>query len=322
MKHLKHDVLRLAGTYLAIIMVMSLAFSAIFYNASVRELNRPHKEAVGAEELVFQELMAERATTAKAALLVDLMLVNVLALIVGSMLSYLLAQATLKPIEDNMEAQSQFVSDASHELRTPLTALRAANEVALRDKKLTLRDAKQVIADNVDDIARLQDLTNSMLGLLRDDSVVQTKEVADLASIIGDAVTMVVSQAMAKDIAIVPALADVKLLVNRQQLVQLITILLDNAVKYSPHGKTIYISTAAKGRMAIITVRDEGIGMDDVALKQIFTRFYRAEQSRTTVGYGLGLAIAKKITLAHKGTIGATSQVGVGSTFTVKIPRS
>lgn len=98
-------------------------------------------------------------------------------------------------------AQAQFVSDASHELRTPLTALRASNEVALRNKKLKLADARQVIADNIDDIARLQDLANSMLGLLKDDDAAALQQPVRLDAIVSGAVNMVVTQALAKDIS-------------------------------------------------------------------------------------------------------------------------
>jgi signal transduction histidine kinase len=174
MKHLKRDVFRLASTYLIIIMVMSVGFSVVFYQTSTKEFNHRPRDINGpisplADNPSFQAYLDEREAAARQSLMLDLVILNIIALIVGSLLSYLLARRTLQPIEDNMEAQAQFVSDASHELRTPLTALRASNEVALRNKKLKLADARQVIADNIDDIARLQDLANSMLGLLKDD---------------------------------------------------------------------------------------------------------------------------------------------------------
>lgn len=325
MKHLKRDVFRLASTYLIIIMVMSIGFSAVFYQTSTREFDRRPRDGSGpnaplVNDPSFQAYLDEREEIARRSLLIDLIILNTIALIVGSLLSYILAQRTLQPIEENMEAQSQFVSDASHELRTPLTALRAANEVALRSKNLKLTDAKQVIADNVDDIARLQDLANSMLGLLKDDNRTLLQQAVPLESVVSDAVNMVVTQALAKDIAIDDQTMNVTILGSDQKLTQLMTILLDNAIKYSDHGTTIHLTSHTKGKLAYIGVRDEGIGMDAETLAQVFTRFYRAEKSRTTSGYGLGLAIAKKIVDAHGGKIRATSQPGKGTEFTIALP--
>lgn len=332
MKHLKRDTFRLAGTYLLIIMVMSLGFSVVSYNTSLRELSRrpvganPSRVVLTPDDnssnppMTFEDYLSQRADESKKALLVDLAVFNALALIIGGVLSYLLAEKTLQPIEDNMEAQSQFVSDASHELRTPLTALRATNEVALRNTHLKLKDARQVIADNVDDITRLQELANSMLGLLAEDSSALFQESVPLQQVITDAMNMVVNRALAKDIAVDDETSAIMLRGNHQRLTQLLTILLDNAIKYSHAGTTIHLHSERRGRQAIVTVRDEGIGMDRETIDNIFTRFYRAEKSRTTSGYGLGLSIAKKIVTSHGGKITVNSALGKGTTFTVMLP--
>ena len=101
-----------------------------------------------------------------------------------------------------MAAQSRFVSDASHELRTPLTALLTANEVAARNTKLTLAQAKRVIADNVSDVTRLQTLANSMLGLLKDDDATIAKAPVSLQAVVNRAMNLVVAQAVEKNIAV------------------------------------------------------------------------------------------------------------------------
>ncbi len=325
MKHLKHVDIRLAATYLAIIMVMSVGFSIVFYNASLRELGRPPRAVEGRfmlspDDTSLRSYLDQHADQARDALLLDLAFVNLLALIVGGLLSYLLAERTLRPIEDNMEAQAQFVSDASHELRTPLTALRTANEVAMRDKHLTLAGAKRVIADNVDDITRLQDLANSMLGLLKEDDASMMQHAVPLQAVVGDAMMLVVNQAQAKDIAVDDTTTNVMVRGNHHRLVQLVTILLDNAIKYSDAGTTVYVASERRGRMVVLTVRDEGVGMDKETIENMFTRFYRAEKSRTSEGYGLGLSIAKKIVDAHGGRITVQSQPGEGATFTVTLP--
>lgn len=326
MKHLKQDALRLTGTYLAIIMAMSVGFSVIFYSVSMRELDRrPHEISLTDiapdpdTQLTFDDYLSNRADEARVSLLVDLVLVNLMALISGGILSYLLAQYTLRPIEENMEAQAQFVSDASHELRTPLTALRTANEVALRDKKLKIADARAVIADNIEDITRLQSLADSMLGLLRDDTA-GFQDGVSLPDVVSDAMSMVVNQAQAKNISVEDAAGDATLYGNARSLTQLLTILLDNAIKYSPEGSAVHVASEIQGRSLILTVKDEGVGMDEETVKNVFTRFYRAEESRSTAGYGLGLSIAKKIAEAHHGKIAIESTLGEGSIFTVTLP--
>jgi len=330
MKHLKHDVLRLAGTYLIIIMTMSIVFSAIFYSTAARELARPPRtNGLGANSYILQngddirDYLSERADEGRASLLAELVFINVMMLGVGALVSYLLAVRTLKPIEDNMEAQAQFVSDASHELRTPLTAIRTTNEVALRDNKLTIAHARQVIEENIQDITRLQDLTDSMLGLLTDDDNALLGQDVDLQLAVSDAMNAVVPQALEKHIKIEDSVAHVTLQGNPQAIAQLATILLDNAIKYSPTKSTIVVTSTQTARNVTLVVRDHGIGMDKETIDQVFTRFYRADKARThkgTNGYGLGLSIAKKIVEAHGGKIEAESIVDKGTTFRVELP--
>lgn len=186
--------------------------------------------------------------------------------------------------------------------------------------KLTLKQAKQVITDNVDDVKRLQKLTNSMLGLLKEDKLEIQKGKVGLQPVIARAMNLVVNQALAKDIAIDDKTKNFLLLGDRQSLEQLFTILLDNAIKYSNKSGTITISSSKKGKHVSVAVEDAGIGMSDEVKSQIFTRFYRAEESRTTAGYGLGLSIAERIIKAHGGRINVDSEQNVGSTFTVTLP--
>ncbi len=324
MKYLKKDVLRLAGTYLAIIMTMSIGFSILLFSASTHELGRrPHDMDLGSPFRGdrVQQYFEMREQESRRIIIVELLLANFAMLTIGGLMSYLLAERTLRPIEHNMAAQAQFVSDASHELRTPLTALRTANEVALRSKTLKLRDARQVFQENIDDIARLQGLTDSMLGLVRDDLHTSTHDV-NLQAVVSDAMNLVAPLALQKSIAIDDRSRPIIVRADHQSLVQLLTILLDNAIKYSNDTSTIQIVATTKGKKAFLSVRDEGIGMDAATAEQAFARFYRAETARNSAGYGLGLAIAKKIVSQAAGTISVDSTPGKGSTFTVILPTS
>ena len=324
MNYLKHDVLRLAATYLAIIMIMSIGFSFLLFGVSRDELGRRPREFAPDSPFSgnsMQQYFDQREQESRQTLLIDLMLANVGMLLFGGVISYLLAERTLRPIEQNMAAQAQFVSDASHELRTPLTALRTANEVALRSKTLKLKEAKEVIRENVDDISRLQGLADSMLGLLREEQPIQRTSV-DLATVVADAMNNVAPQALRKHIEIIDEVPRITVRGERQLLGSLVTILLDNSVKYSHTPSVIRVAAQASGQKVQLRVSDEGVGMSRETIANVFTRFYRADSARSTEGYGLGLAIAEKIVHQHGGTIRVESQLGKGTTVTVVLPKT
>lgn len=324
MNYLKHDVLRLAATYLAIIMIMSIGFSFLLFGVSRDELGRRPREFAPDSPFSgnsMQQYFDQREQESRQTLLIDLVLANVGMLLFGGVISYLLAERTLRPIEQNMAAQAQFVSDASHELRTPLTALRTANEVALRSKTLKLKEAKEVIRENVDDISRLQGLADSMLGLLREEQPIQRTSV-DLATVVADAMNNVAPQALRKHIEIIDEVPRITVRGERQLLGSLVTILLDNSVKYSHSQSVIRVAAQASGQKVQLRVSDEGVGMSRETIANVFTRFYRADSARSTEGYGLGLAIAEKIVHQHGGTIRVESQLGKGTTVTVVLPKT
>ena len=327
MKHLEKATLRLAATYLAIIMVMCVSYSTIFYATSAHQLERrrgPQSQSgpYASFDDTVDSFLSQRESEGKHALLMQLIGVNVMTFIVGALVSYLLAEQTMRPIKENIQAQTQFVSDASHELRTPLTALRTANEVALRQPHISESQAREVIAGTVEDVTRLQALTDSLLDLLKDDNAHVLQYDVNLQTVVGRAMNLVANQAVARDIAVDDNVRPYAVHGNEQSLTQVVTILLDNAIKYSPDGSTISVMTRRHGKAVDISVSDEGIGMSQETQAQIFTRFYRADQARTrqgSTGYGLGLAIAKKIIEAHHGQIFVKSEPGKGTTFTVRL---
>jgi len=329
---------RLAASYLLIIMVMSLSFTIVSYNTSSRALGRqipPHMSAEGERRDVMvssefgtstrlNDFLKQRIDEGRHALLMRFIFANLMVLVAGAVLSYYLARRTLQPIEDSMEAQAQFISDASHELRTPLTAMQTTNEVALRNKKLTLSGAREVLGENVEEVAKLKSLTDALLKLARQDATDEAPhEPVSLQDITNDAMNWVMPTALARNIAIEDSSQPVMVMADRQALAQAVVVLLDNAIKYSPEGSKVYVSASKKSKQAILSVRDEGPGIRPYDLRKIFDRFYRADQSRSTQhvsGHGIGLALAKKIVEQHGGDISATSVKGKGSSFTIKLP--
>jgi two-component system OmpR family sensor kinase len=221
-----------------------------------------------------------------------------------------------------MEAQSRFSSDASHELRTPLTAIRARNEVALRKPKLSTAEARQVIQSNLDEVIKLEVLSEGLLRLAREDGKPIKKMPVGLDEVVSDAINKVIEPAQAKHISIHETVPKISIMADASSLAQAIKILLDNAIKYSPPKTTIKISARVKGKQAFLDVKDQGQGIKAADLPHVFDRFYRADHARTKKGengYGLGLSIAQKIIDQQGGEITVKSAVDKGSTFTIKL---
>jgi len=320
---------KLALTYLAIIVSMTLIFSGIIYSVAASQFDRPLRPKINNPRLNLQrpeveQILKERAQDARMELITSLLSLNLISLFFGALLSYYLARKTLHPIEQALEAQSQFVSDASHELRTPLTALQVTNEVALRKKKLELQDAKELIAYNLDETIKLRMLTNSLLGLVKEESATKAKNNVDLHDVAQETIDSLSSLAEQKKITIDNAVAQGTLHVNKKAITQVLGILLDNAIKYSPSSSRISLYSTEKNGQYAIHVRDQGEGIAKKHQTKIFDRFYRVDESRSsthTQGTGLGLAIAQTICQRQNMQLSIATSSSDGTTFTFIVSR-
>lgn len=328
--------LKLTGWYLLIIMMVSISFSAVIYRALTIEVERFSKiqryrienrlgdTVVRPLPDTFPPPLAdpELVEYIKRRILTTLLFVNGSILVLSGALGYILAGRTLKPIADMVDEQNRFISDASHELRTPLTALKSTMEVHLRDKNLTLIDAKEALKSSVIDVNTLQSLSDSLLTLARYQKPKSKTsfEPLDLDTLVQQAIKQVSPLATKKRITIHANCGRTIVPGNKYDILDLVVILLDNAIKYTKAGGDIDIRTEKTNNRSRLMVKDNGIGISETDLPHIFDRFYRASTARTKNaknGYGLGLSIAKKIVEAHRGTITAASKPGSGSTFTV-----
>lgn len=249
-------------------------------------------------------------------------------LLIAAVAGYYAAGKALVPIRSAFAAQQQFVADASHELRTPLSVFQASLEVVERldGGKLT-GDSRQILADLQDETRRMTRLVGDLLTLARADSgaLEVRKEDIDLRPMAEQAVRAVSSLAADKDIAVtLTAAVPIILYADKDRLAQLLVILLDNAIKFTPPGGRVSLAMQPDGgRQTVkIAVADTGVGMTADEVQHIFKRFYRADKVRTREdgGAGLGLSIAAWIVEAHGGTIAVTSERGRGSVFTVCLP--
>jgi two-component system sensor histidine kinase CiaH len=325
--------LQLAGLYLAIIFAISIFFSVTIYQLSVQELDRGLRGPRGYAERalpnsVREDIAEEREelyTAARDRVLSRLIMTNIFIVIAGGALSYYLALRTLRPIEQAQEAQNRFTADASHELRTPITAMMTENEVTLMDPKLSLADAKKQISSNIEELQKLTDLSDGLMRLAGlENSMLQTVPV-NLSTVLSGAQKRIQQKADASTITITSKITNDDIVVtgDEHSLVEVLVILLDNAIKYSPERSGVIVTIAQQDKLAVISIKDTGIGIKASDIPHVFDRFYRADSSRTKQhiqGYGLGLAIAKDIITKHKGTIDVTSTPNKGTTFRITLP--
>lgn len=248
-----------------------------------------------------------------------------LAVIAGSsVVGYFLARLTLKPIKQAHQSQTRFTAEASHELRTPLAAIRADTEVALMEKGLSAA-TKGTLQGNLRDIERLEQLTGHLLDIARYQSKAAPEpSLLDLDEIVQGAIKQFSHAAQEKRINIKQDIKPVQVMGEQYGLRQLVTIVLDNAIKYSHQNDTVTVSLGTNKATATLTIKDSGIGIPTDDLPHIFERFYRSANTvsgkKTANGYGLGLPLAQEIAAAHHGTIDISSSEKSGTTARITLP--
>lgn len=250
--------------------------------------------------------------------------------------SHFMSRRAMIPIAQSLARQREFVADASHELRTPLSVLMSSIEtLGIRKQSAPKgeedRFETQTLGYMKDEVKGMTRLVGDLLYLARSDSGAEQLQLAqfDLRASAARTLNSLAPLFEAKQILLDLEAPD-KLLVygDEQRLLQLLVILVDNAVKYSPSDTLVRVKLAEEKqrgyRMLVIAVADQGIGIPAEEQGRIFERFYREDKARSRQfgGHGLGLAIAKRIVVSCGGIIQLVSKPGHGSTFIVRLPIS
>lgn len=255
----------------------------------------------------------------------EIITITVISGIVMSIIaSWILSQITLSPIRETLKKQMEFVQNASHELRTPLTIIQSKQELLLQDPSAKIIDKSDDIALTLSEAKRLTKLTNDLMILTRADEnqIKIEKEKVDVDLLISNMVEPYIEFANLENKTIKLDLNyKEEANVDKNRLMEVLVILLDNALKYTEEGDTIEIDTFSKDGKCNIQIKDTGIGISDEAIKHIFDRFYREDKSRTreTGGSGLGLSIADALVRLQGGTIKASHNNPKGTIFTIKL---
>ncbi len=248
------------------------------------------------------------------------LLIDIAAILLLSLFSFFFTGKLLQPVIESRRKQTEFVAAASHELRTPLAVILSAAECC--------RDADTEKQSRFLDTIRqegdiLTSLVNDMLTLSASDSQRFTCRPApvELDTLLINTYEAFEPIAAEKELSLSITLPEESLplcTADADRIVQLLSILLHNAVSYTPEGGHIALALSHKKNRFYLTVSDTGIGIPPDDRKKIFDRFYRAEKSRGTKGhFGLGLSIAAEIVRLHHGTISVADRPGGGSVFTV-----
>jgi signal transduction histidine kinase len=259
-----------------------------------------------------------------------LVLGGLVALLASIVLGAIYAERALVPIRAALAGrrlallrQREFAADASHELRTPLTVVRTSVDHLRRHPDVPVRAVGSALDDIEAEVGHLSTLVDDLLLLARADAdsldlVVQPVELGDLAA---EASAALAAPAAGRGVSVQVDPEPVVVQGDPVRLRQLVTILVDNAVRHSPVRGVVRVAVRRRDDRAVLTVADDGPGIRPEDLPRVFDRFWRAH-GEDTDGTGLGLAIAAAIVTRHAGRIGAANQPGGGASFTVELPAS
>lgn len=244
-------------------------------------------------------------------------IVGLAAMVFMFFISLTLSRNIIRPLEENDKRQKRFISDASHELKTPLAVISANSEMLSREI-----GTNEWLANIQYENNRMAGLVKQLLDLSHAESAVIAMEDLDLSRILMGEVLAFEIVAFEAGKEIIANIGDnIRLRANKSQLTQVISILLDNALKHST-GSKIEVALSQSNNMVLLDVENEAKEISQERLDHLFDRFYRIDEARNSQGnhYGIGLSIAKAVVEGHKGSIETSSKDGK-IRFRVALPK-
>ncbi len=227
----------------------------------------------------------------------------------------------LSRLEEGFQRERQFTSDASHELRTPLAAMQAILNVT-RERRRPPEEYELALDDLTEEMDRLRTLTEDLLYIARGDARPGvSNEVVNLSNLLTDVSESLNPMAESKGLLLHREIQENLFIQgDSDALIRTFVNLIDNAIKYTNNGSIKIRAVVIEKSRIEVEISDTGCGIPPEHLSHIFERFYRVDGSRTTQGFGLGLAIVQEIVRGHHGRIDVSSQMGVGTVFHLSFP--
>ena len=327
-REFRKAVLRLTGVYAFGATIVLVVFSAVVYALFIRTIVPDQGELLERygyidpreESLLAPHELAEQ-------LPFTLLVADLVVLVLTTALGYVLARTTLDPIRRSYVRQRRFVADAAHELRTPLAVLAAGADL-MRTKTRTPHEYQEYVETVHSEIRRLTTLTNNLLSLARNEAGdVKTPMLVDLSQLVQATCASMRWYAKEQSCVMTERITAGLLITGvHDDIVQVLMNLLKNAIDYSkPHGH-VTVTLVPHHSHVQLSVQDDGVGIPEEKQHDIFDRFvsgvHEPSHGHSAAGAGLGLAIVRELTEAHRGTVTLTSNPGQGTTVIVQLPRS
>ena len=235
-------------------------------------------------------------------------------------ISKILADIAIAPVEKAWEQQKQFLADASHDLKTPLTVILANNNILSAHRSETVESQMKWIESTSEEAGRMSDLVNKMLELAKSEASKEELRFGeiDLSEVVENSILQFEVVAFEKNITIESGIQpDIHLRTHRSTLSKVLEILFDNAIKYSEENGTISVALYKSSKKVYFTINNKGEYIKPDELPHVFERFYRTNKEREVGGHGLGLSLAKKKCDMLGCKINAESNEEDGTTFTI-----
>ncbi len=229
-------------------------------------------------------------------------------------------------LQEGVEGQRRFVADASHDLRTPLTVMASEIDVGLESSRLGEREARALLASNREEVERMARMVDNLLTLasIDDGQLELLRSPTELQALAHEVAEELQGLASTTGVRISASGDAVSVIADSERVKQVLTNLVENAVKYAGVGAQVRVSTWQRDGEAGFTVSDTGPGIPAEAVPHLFDRFFRVDTARSSArqGSGLGLAICSDIVDAHGGRIWVDSSEGDGSSFSIALPKA
>lgn len=255
----------------------------------------------------------------------SLLFIVLLSMLAVYFLANKMADRAMVPVVKSFEQQKQFIANASHELRTPLSIIMSGMDVLRSDDDNKFSPfSREIINDISDESRRMKKLIDDLLMTARSDNdtlkvCIEPLSLPQLLHQLHNKFSLLAAkQQIELSLQEIP---DTVVYADKNHVQQILTILLDNAIKYTGAGGSIFIAAQEHPHSVSVSVTDSGQGISSDDLPHVFERFYRADKSHETKGNGLGLYIAKMLAEKNNGSLTVTSSLGKGSCFKLILPK-